>query len=385
MTPGINSRPLMVWSAREVLRRPGRNLLMFACLASLIFLVATALLFSQALQATWDRLMAQAPDLVVRRIVPGGWAPMPAAAAVSIAQSVPGVIDPTARLWGVVAGPQGPLTVVAATGIIPPSLLQGISPPSSGHAVVGPGVAEMLTGDRLVLGGHEGLSVTVIGAFPTDSGLATHDLVWMTPDDTRRLLGLAPGQASDLAIHLFHRQEQQAIQTDLAAAFPWPVHITDRSTATWRHHTKAVRMGGIALVACVPAILALLLIITGTAAGSRGMQADWGLLKSLGWATGGIVRLQVFQAAIVGLPAVTSGLAAAYAMVFYPPAAGIAALWITGGVKMPSLVLSSSGAVWALLETAALVGLPYLSAVFLVTLKGAAGDPWRLLQADPWN
>jgi hypothetical protein len=385
MKPRANSHALMIWSAREVLRRPGRNCLLFVCMGSLIFLIATALMFSQALQTTWNRLLDQAPDLVVRRIVSGGWAPLPAKTAVANAKSVPGVLRPTPRIWGVVPGPHGPLTVVASTGVIEPTLLQGLAPPSSGHAVVGPGVVEMLSGDQLVLGGQNKMTVTISHVFPADSGLATHDLVWMTPADTRQLLGLLPEQASDLAIHLFREQEEQAIQADLAAAFPWPVHITDRSTSKWRHRSQAVRMGGMAVAACVPAILALALIIGDTAAGSKNTQAHWGLLKSLGWRTVDIVRLQIAQASMVAIPAVITGLAAAYATLLYPPTAGLVALWLTGGQLVPSLVLGGTGTSLVLLETTVLVCLPYLTAVFLTTLKGAASDAWQLLQADPWN
>lgn len=385
MKPSVNAPPLLIWSAREIMRHPGRKLLVFACMTSLVFLVATALLLSQALEATWDRHMQHAPDLVIRRIDAGGWTPMPADMAATLAKTVPGVLNPTPRLWGTAAGPQGPLTVVASTGVIPQEVLQGITPPSSGQVVVGRGVADGLTGNRLVLNGRTDMTVTVIATFPEASDLATNDLVWMAPADARQLLGLAPDQVSDLAIYLFREEEEQVIQADLAAAFPWPVHITGRSTSAWRHHTRAVRMGGIAVVACIPAVLALLLIITATIAGSNGRQAHWGLLKSLGWTTRDIVRLQTTTAAMVGLPAVIAGLAAAYAVVFYPPTAGIAALWVTGSRHLPSLVLSRPGAVVTMLEIAALVGLPYLAAVFLTTLKGAANDPWHLLQADPWN
>jgi hypothetical protein len=140
-----------------------------------------------------------------------------------------------------------------------------------------------------------------------------------------------------------------------------------------------------AVVVCIPAILALVLIITGTTAGSTGRQAHWGLLKSLGWSTGDIVRLQVAAAALVGLPAVVVGLAAAHAVVFYPPSAGLSALWIMGARDLPHLALDTSGAVVTMLAIGALVVLPYLATVFLTTLKAAADDPWQLLQAAPWN
>ena len=360
-------------------------MLLFACLASLVFLTAVALLFSQALDATWARLMDQAPDLVVRRIDGGGWAPLPVDVAVACAKSIPGVLDPTPRLWGVAPGPEGPVTVVASIAVVPESMLQGIPPPSAGQAVVGHGVVRALSGSRLSLGSNHPVTVNVIDTFPADTGLATHDLVWMTPEDARPLLGLAPGQASDLAIHLFRREEERAIQADLAAAFPWPVRITDRSTSALRHHTQAVRSGGIAVVAGIPALLALLLIITGTVVDNTAQQAHWCLLKSMGWTTADIVRLQISRAMIVGVPAVVLGLASAYAAVFYPPAAGITAFWVTGGQHLPALTLVTSGAAMVMIEIAAMVGLPFLAAVFLTTLRAADESPWTLLQADPWN
>lgn len=385
MIPKRRYLPMAIWAARDIQRHSSRSTLLFACLASLVFMTATALLFSQALDSTWTHLMEQAPDLVIRRIDTGGWAPMPADAAAGLTKKVPGVLNPTPRLWGVAPGPEGPVTVVASNGVIPGKVLHGLNAPSAGQAVVGQGVARVVSGSRLNLGSRNPITVNVIDTFPTGTGLATHDLVWMTPDDARQLLGLAPGQASDLAIYLFRREEEQAIQADLAAAFPWPVRITDRSTSALRHHTRAVRSGGIAVVAGIPALLALLLIITATVVDTTGQRAHWGLLKSMGWTTADILRLQVNRAMIVGGPAVVLGLALAYIAVFYPPAAGVTAFWITGGQHLPALTLVSTGAIMIMLEITAMVGLPFLAAVFLTSVRGAAGNPWTMLQADPWN
>ncbi len=385
MMPKRRYPPMAIWAARDIQRHYGRSALLFACLASLVFLTATALLFSQALDATWAHLMDQAPDLVIRRIDAGGWAPIPAEAAVALAKKIPGALNPTPRLWGVVSGPEGPITIVASTGVIPENGLHGLIAPSSGQAVVGQGVARLVSGGRLNLGSRNPITVNVIDTFPADTGLGTHDLVWITPGDARQLLGLAPGQASDLAVYLFRREEEQAIQADLVAAFPWPVRITDRSTSALRHHTRAVRTGGIAVVAGIPALLALLLVITGTVGDTTGQRPHWGLLKSMGWTTADIVRLQINRAMIVGGPAVVLGLASAYTAVFYPPAAGVTAFWITGGQHLPALTLVSTGAGIIMLEIAAMVGLPFLAAVFLTSVRGAAGTPWTMLQADPWN
>lgn len=374
---------MAIWAAREIQRRPGQSMLLFACLASLIFLTATPLLFAQAMSDTWATLMDAAPDLIVRRIDAGGWAPIPAERAAALASKVPGVINPTPRLWGVVTGPQGPVTVVAANGAFADTWPDDRSPPSIGEAVIGAGVARSLAGKRLELANQDRIRVDVISTFPAGTELVTHDLIWLHAADVRRLLGLAPGQASDLAIDLFRRTEEKAILADLAAALPWPVRITDRSTSELRHHTRAAQTGGIALVAIIPALLGLLLIITATAIDNTGRGGFQSLLKSMGWTTADIVRLQVIKALVVAGPSVVTGISIAYAAVFYPPAAGVTAFWINGGQQLPALTLDSNAAVLIMLEVAAIVGLPYLAAVFLTSLRGAAGNPVTLLQGDP--
>ena len=327
--------------------------------------------------------MEQAPDLIVRRVDAGGWAPIPVDAAMASASAVPGSLSPTPRLWGVVPGPQGPLTVTGSAATIPTDVLNGLTPPGRGQAVVGQGVADFIRDKRLVLDNR--LELNVIGTFPTSSDLATHDIVWAAPADVRQLLGIPPGHASDVAVFLFHRGEEEAIREDLAASFPWPVRVIGRNDSAWRHHTRAIRMGGMAMIACVPAVLAMVLIVTGTAAGNSGGRPQWGLLKAMGWTTGDIVRLQVIQAVIIGIPAVTLALALAYAAVFHPPTAAIAAMWMGGTQHLPQLTFDHRGAVVIMLEIAALVILPYLSAVYLATLKGVAHDPLHLLQENPWT
>jgi hypothetical protein len=251
--------------------------------------------------------------------------------------------------------------------------------------VVGRGVQRAAAGNRLTLGDRHRIGLDITAVFPGATGLATHDLAWVNADDARRLLGLAPGQASDLAVYLFRRNEEQAIQADLAAAFPWPVRITARSISRLRHHTQAVRTGSITVVAGIPALLALLLILTAIGVGGPAMDAYQGLLKAMGWTCADIVRLQTAKALIVGMPALALGLASASAAVFYPPAAAITAYWITGGQVLPALTLNAGGAFLVMIEIVAMVGLPCLATVFLTSLRSAAGAPRTILPVDPWN
>ncbi len=329
--------------------------------------------------------MEQAPDLIIRRIDAGGWAPMPAAEALSRVNTVPGALEPTPRIWGVVPGPAGPVTVIAAPGNIPADLPSGMTAPESGQAIVGEGVARHLDTQPLTLGNRPAVAVNVVGTFDAGTGLATHDLVWLAPADARRILKLGPGQISDLTIRLFHRDEAQAIQTDLTRAFDWPIHIVDNRTAALRLHNRAAAIGSTVLLTCVPALLALMLVVAGTVVESAGNRRHWGLLKSIGWTSADIIRLQLIKAAMICLPAVTGGLAGAYAAVFHPVLAGVTAFWLAGSQHLPALTLNSTGAAWIMATIAALVGLPYLATVYLATLRDATSDAAPLPAMDPWT
>lgn len=375
--------PMLVWAAREIQRRPGRTMLLFAALASLVFMVASVLLFGQALDTTWTRLMAKAPDLIVRRIDAGGWAPLPIDAAMARVKGIPGVLDPTPRLWGVAAAGTMPVTVVTAANVLPTDALTRVIVPAKGQAVVGQARFPVGTDKRLTLTARETMTFNIVGTLPADTGLATHDLVWLTPGDARRLLGIPAGHASDLAVRLFRPEEIQALAAELAAAFPWPVTVTDRNAAAIGYRTRAIRTGTLRMLVALPAGLALLLIVAGTLTGGRDPHQR--LLRAMGWTTADLLRLQLAGALIVALPAIMVGLAAAYAVVFWPPAAGITALWLSDGRHLPALVLSRDGSLVVMLTIAGLVGLPYLAAVFLTTLRGAADAVWPLSRTEPWN
>ncbi len=382
---GARYLPMVIWAARDIQRQGGSSLLLFFSLSVLVFMVATVLLFTQAMDATRQALMNHAPDLVVRRIDAGGWAPLPADQAVACAEAVAGALDPTPRIWGVAMGSGGPVTLVSSLRWLSRPIGDGIHPPSPGQAVVGQGIFGDAPDGRLVLYTPEPVSFTITGRFPENSGLVTHDLVWLSPEDARAVLGLKPGQASDLAVHLFRREEEKAIQADLAAAFPWPVRITDLSTHLVRQHTHIIQIGGITLVAWIPAMLAMLYIIAGTFAFQNAQRHQWGLMKALGWTTENILSFQMAKALVIGGPALALGIFGAYVMVFHPPSAALLAHWVTGGQQLPALFLSAKGVPTMLIQVVAMVGLPYLATVFLSSLRLATGDPGPHTQVNPWN
>jgi hypothetical protein len=380
----LHRNPLLLWAARDVTRRPAPALLMAAALALLLTVGGTVLLLGQGLSQTARRLLAHGPDLVVRRLNAGGWAPLPVAEALVAARGVPGVTRVRARVWGVAAGPAGPLMVVAwGSATLPPGGDGGtLAAPRSGEALLGPGVDPGPDPRRLALSAAAALEFRPVGRLPAQTALIGQDVVLVHPADARRLLGLAPGEAVDLAVDVFHAEEAAALLPELAAAFSWPVRITARSEAVGLYTGGLARRGGLMLIAGIPAVLALVLVVAGAVREAVGRRREVGLLKALGWTTGDVVRLQVYRALLIALPAVCLGMLAAYALVFPPGVSWPGSLLFGWRTAPPRLFLDPAGALLTLLELGALVVGPYLAAVLLTSLQGAAADPQDLLKGE---
>ncbi len=376
--------PLLLWAARDVIRRPAPALLMAAALALLLTVGGTVLLLDQGLSQTARRLLAHGPDLVVRRLNAGGWAPLPAAEALAAVRGVPGVTEARARVWGVAAGPAGPLMVIAWGSATPPPGGEAgtLAVPRPGEALLGPGVDPGPDSRRLPLAAAAALEFRPLGRLPAETALLAQDVVLVHPADARRLLGLAPGEAVDLAVEVFHAEEAAALLPELAAAFPWPVRITARSEAIGLYTGGLARRGGLMLIAGIPAVLALVLVVAGAVREAVGRRREVGLLKALGWTTGDVVRLQLYRALLIALPAACLGMLAAYALVLRPGVSWPGSLLFGWRTAPPRLYLDPAGALLTLLELGALVVGPYLAAVLLTSLQRAAADPQDLLKGE---
>ena len=380
----LPSYPLVLWAVRDLLRHPREYLCLSVAVATLVAAMGTALGLATALTATSTAILQSAPAIVVRRVTAGGWAPLPVEPAVQNALGVAGVTAARPRLWGVVNGPEGPLTVLA---LAPDESHQGFAAadpvrlPSRGQAVAGPGISPAADG-TLALSGHERVVVTVVHNLPFSSAMAAQDLVLLHPSDTRRLLGLPAGFASDLAIEVFHADEAQALLAELAAAMPWPVSITTRADTIGLYATAFARRGGLFSLLTLPAILALAFIVMGTARERWDASGQLGLLRALGWSPADIVNFSILRALLLIVPAAAAGMATAYVLVCWPGITWVGYLMLGWPGNPPRLYLNPAGTGLVLAQVAAWVVAPYLLASAWPILRGATADPADLLQGE---
>ena len=373
---------LQLWAFRDILRRPLESLLLAAAITSTIAIVGTLLLFPRAVYDTVDRLLKAAPALVVRRIDAGGWRPLPTREAVRAARTIPGVISVKPRVWGIVNGPDGPLTIIGvAPDNIPPAykdLLPRL--PGPGQAVVGPGVAAGRTADTLQLEGSVRGTYRVIGRLPDKTGIFTHDLVLLNAQDARKLISLPDGYTSDLAVEVFHEEEQDAILADLAAAFPWPVRCVTRRQSAAMYAGELNRGSTLNTITAIPAVLAVCLLVAVSIRKSMGRQSDLGIMKAMGWTTGDIVRLQLYRAFAVGLPSAAIGACLSYFLVYWPGARWLGAIFLGWETIPPTLYLEPEGAITVLLEVAGFVLAPVVGSALAPAVRAATADVHELIE-----
>lgn len=378
------SLPMLIWAARENLRQPGWNVLAAGCLAGLTLALAAVLLVTAALERTTVQLLNQGPDLVVRRLDTTGWQPLPVAEAMAAVAGLPGINQVRPRVWGLVQSGDTSVTVVGADpDMIRPNLPpNGMALPARGHALVGGWWRQHGGEGPLTLIGHREMHFSVDTVLPPEVDLAAYDTVLLNPMDARELLGIAEGWASDLALHVFHPGEAEALRPELREALAWPVTIRTRTEALNWYRSGFGRRSSLVVLLWLPAITALGLVVLAVVRRQAGAQYPAGLLKALGWTTGDIVRLYLYQALITALPSITLGLTLAYALVGGPFTDDLARILLGWRAGAPAHTLAPGASPLVFLAVGAFVLLPYLSAMLWPALKTAAVDTDALLNRE---
>ncbi|GEM_PF-562099 len=382
--------PTWLWAARDMLRHPSEAILTALALISVIVVAAVPMLLSHGLSNTAQRLLDSGPSLVVRKLAAGHWLPMPVEDGVKAAESVTGVLSAVPRIWGVVGGPESVTTVMGVSESDVQTLKRFsdlTKSPARGEAFIGPGVLSASSnGDKveelLLLNGQKELSVKVGKIFSGKNSMVVHDIILLHESDARKLLGLEKGFSSDLAIHVFHEQEADAIIPDLLDAFPWPVAITTKQDTLKIYTASGDRRAGLIYLALIPSLLGLALIVTAGYRGTRSRFYEAGLLKSLGWTSQDIVGFFMCKAALIAFPSVSLGITLAYALVYWPAVSWPAYLFFGWQNNPPGLYLNSSGSFGILIQVSAGILVPYLAANLWPAIKNATADPHVLLQAE---
>lgn len=298
-------RYLIDYTLAAMARRKGKNLGLLLVYTALVFLLASALLLGEALRREAAALLAGAPEVVVQRLTAGRQALVPADWLERL-RAIRGVRGAAGRLWGYYYDPASRANF---TLLVPPL---GAAAPEPGRITIGAGIARVRgagVGDVLPLRGYDGRlhSFRVAAVLPAGGELVSADLLLLGEADFRDLTGIAAGQYTDLALHVANPREVRKVAEKVVAQLPdsRPILRTEllrsyQSLFDWREGMVLVLLAGV--------VAAFAILAWEKAAGlSAEERREIGILKAVGWESGDVLRMKLWEGGLISLAAFLIG------------------------------------------------------------------------------
>ena len=305
-------RYMIDFTLAALLRRKGRNLGLVVVYTMIVFLLASVMLFSQALKREAQLLLSESPELIVQRMIAGRHGLITEDYVLKINQ-IRGVQGTRGRLWGYF---YDPIASANYTLMVPEDQIV-----RRGTVIIGEAVARArgaAVDDVLSLRAYDGrlFSFIVERIFSDDSALVSADLILIEERDFRAFFGIALNQYTDIAVTVGNAREIKTIAEKLSLALPDTRPIlreeilrTYAGIFGWRE--------GINLVLLLGAILAFIIFAWDKASGLSGEEKrEIGILKAVGWETSDIIKMKFWEGLLISLTAFLSGYLLAYAHVF---------------------------------------------------------------------
>lgn len=304
---------LIDFTLASLARRKGKNLGLLFIYTLLVFVLASVALYTHALRTEAQKVLAGSPEIVLQRLVAGRHDLIPPGYLDKIGR-IRGVQKIEGRLWGYYYDS----VVKANYTFMAPRDMQV----ERGEIVVGPALERsrgLAAGNGIAFRAYTGELHTFIVAdvLPQSSELMSADLILMHEEDFRAFFKYPDGHWTDIALSVANPREVRNVALKLMSALPDSRPIlrdevlrTYAALFDWRE--------GLMLALLSAAILAFGIFAWDKAAGlSAEEKREIGILKAIGWETGDIIRMKLWEGLLVSLLAFLLGYVAAYLHVFH--------------------------------------------------------------------
>ncbi len=364
-------RNILDFTLASLMRRKGKNSALIVVYTLVVFVLASALFFTQAIRREAGLVLTDAPELVVQRLVAGRHDLIPTAYLEKI-RDIRGVTGARSRLWGYYYD-----ATVGANYTLEVPLE---APPPEGSVIVGEGLArtsgaavDSLMPFRTTRGEITTFAVSKI--LPSDSSLVSADLVLLSEKDFREMFGVDRAHATDLAVTVRNKKEIPVIARKIAEALP-DTRTISRDEILRTYDAVFSWRGGIMLALLAGAVLAFVIFAWDRAAGlSAEERKEIGILKAIGWETSDVLLMKFWEGVAVSLTAFLLGIVAAYVHVFFASA----------GLFEP--VLKGWSVLYPRFRLVPFIDFPQVAALFFLTVVpytvATVIPSWRAATVDP--
>ena len=362
---------LIDYTLAALLRRKTRNLGLLLVYTLLVFLFASVLLLSQGLRREAAVLLHDAPEVIVQRLVAGRHDLLPVAWLDRLRQ-LRGVGAVQGRLWGYYYDP-----AVKANYTLMVAPERGLT---ADEIVIGAALArvrQLGVGDYLGLRAANGqpLPLKITGLLDSVSELLSADLLLLSEAGFRALFDFPPEGYTDAVLTVRNPREARTVAEKIALALPGSRPIlraeilrTYDAVFNWREGLVFLALGAL--------LLAFMILAWDKAAGlSAEEKREIGILKAIGWETGDILRMKLWEGALLSLTAFLAGYALAWHQVFYAGAALFAPVLKGWAVLYPEFRLTPAVDVQLILVLLTVSVVPYIVATLIPIWRAATADP----------
>lgn len=369
-------RSLIDFSVANLRRRCGRNLGLFLVYTLLVFLLASVVLYGDALRREARLLLADAPELVVQRLTAGRHELMPQDWLDAL-RGLRGVRSVQGRLWGYHFDPaaQANYTLLAPND----------EPPTPGQIEIGDALAHatgLAVGDVLSLRGFDGkpLAFNISRIFEAESGLVSADLMRVNPADFRAFFGIEPGRFTDVVLSVSNPAEVRKVAEKVLDRLPG-ARVVAREEMRRTYEAAFNWRQGVLLTVLSTLMLAFALLAWDKASGlSAEERREIGILKAVGWDTGDVLRMKLWEGALLSITAFLTGYGLAWLHVFYADAPLFTALLKGWSVLYPKFGLAPQVDVAQIATLFFLTVLPYVTATVAPVWRAATLDPDEVMR-----
>lgn len=306
-------RHILDFTLSSLSRRLGKNLSLLLVYTTLVFVLASLMFLTHALKREATLALANAPDVVIQRMVAGRHDLIPAEYIETLA-AIRGVRGVHGRLWGYYFDP---IFANNYTVIVP-----GRFGHSAGSIMIGEGIARarlVERGDVLAFRGYDGAPLLLKVAFvmPDASALVSSDLILLGEQDFRRLFDFREGYFTDLVLDVPNSREIDTVAAKIVRSLPNTRTITRREILRTYDAIFSWR-SGLIVVILSSAVLAFIIFAWDKASGlSAEERKEIGILKAIGWETSDVLLMKFWEGATVSLTSFLAGVLLAYVHVFF--------------------------------------------------------------------
>ena len=370
-------KSILEFTLSSLLRRKGKNISLLLVYTLVVFVLGSAMFFTQAMKREAALILKDAPEMVVQRLLQGRYDPIPIDYLEKI-RKIRGVTSAEARLWGYLYDP-----VVGAnyTLMVP----RNITLPRE-KIIIGNGISRsrmIFRQDMMAFRASNGAirTFTVQEVLSPQSELVSADLILLSEGDFRDLFGLSAERATDLVVTIRNSKELVTIAKKIAEIFPNTRPIirneivrTYDSVFDWR--------GGIIVVLLTMALLSFFILAWEKASGlSAEERREIGILKAIGWETTDVLVVKGYEGLTVSFFSFSLGILLAYVHIFFFSASLFVPALKGWSVLYPDFRLTPFLDPFQIMVLFFLTVAPYTIATIVPSWRAAIVDPDLVMRA----